>query len=136
MYFCFFYFFFGLRRTFQMYSGINCWCDAYYTLLFLISRSYSLYFSVYRNRINRYLLRFVENVPEVWTIFVRTICWVAWGVGVLNGPSSCSITESTLRALFENPGSVYKYDFNFLKITHTKCFPVFSKTATPQLAWE
>ena len=62
-------------------------CFVYHKLLFLMRWSDSLSFSVYMKIFWRCFSTFLENVPEVRTIFVRNIFGDIWGIwGDLFGP--------------------------------------------------
>ena len=85
--FVFVIFFFWIFEKFD-YSNVfwHFGCIVYNKFLFRISDSDSLYLTVYRNIVLKFVLTFCDivskDVPEVWTIFVRTIvlrCWVFFG---------------------------------------------------------
>ena len=80
-------------RKLEIFRNIF-WCNLYNKLLFWIRLSDSRFLFLYIwSYFKDIFEHFVQNTPEVWTIFVRTIFWYVLGCWVLNGPShqgSCS----------------------------------------------
>ena len=75
--------FFSIVGNVSLYFGELCITNCYFECVYPIRRRF-LYIWTYFKDI--YFKIFWKHVPEVWTIFVRTVSLIFFDILVLNGP--------------------------------------------------